>query len=186
MEAVPLPLPVYDRAITSKSDLDMTTEEIHDFLRERDGDRCFTGDHEWRIGDEITIEHWYPLVHGGTWNIENLRLACKHHNAWKGDRIPNVDGTIPPHPKDLLPVHQRRADKSGRVDLCETCESGRLLSYGDVCDVCGSGPQPQTFPKYAQRQPKDCNHHDTHCWWCVVEEPELRTRAYEDVFGVES
>jgi 5-methylcytosine-specific restriction endonuclease McrA len=143
--------------------------------------------------DEVTIDHWWPqsygLSHGWTpeeiWELSNLKLMCKRHNARKGDRLPLEDGTLPPHPRDLLPLHQTRADKSGRVDVCETCESGRLLFAGEFCDICGSGPQPTTFPKYLQRSPKECDHRFYHCWWCTVEEPGLRTRAYEDVFGVE-
>jgi hypothetical protein len=152
----------------TRSQLGMEMEEIRQFLRERDGDFCFTGQHKWRPTDEVTVEHWIPLVHGGSWALDNLRLACKRCNSEKADRIPNPDGTLPPHPKDLLPVHQRRADKSGRVEPCETCYSGRLLLEGEECDVCGSGPQPSTAPAYKQRAPKDCDHDVYTCWMCFI------------------
>lgn len=161
-----------------KSDLNMTTEEIHDFLRERDGDFCFTGQHDWRPQDIVTIEHWIPLSKGGTWAMENLRLACKRCNSDKGDRMPNPDGTLPPHPRDLLPLHQRRADKSGRVDVCGTCLSGRILLPGEQCPDCGSGPQPAATPRSTQKSPKDCSHgwEDPldHCWMCHLGHVERR------------
>src|SRR6478752_209792 len=110
METAELPnLPPYRH----KGDTGMTPEEIRKFLAERDGFFCFTGKHDFALDEEVTIEHWIPLSKGGTWALENLRLACKRCNAYKGDRMPNPDGTLPPHPKELLPVHQRRADKSG-------------------------------------------------------------------------
>jgi hypothetical protein len=179
---------------------ELTRRDIHKQLVERDGTLCqYPGEaHELDFDaetgpGEVTIDHWIPqywcLENGWTpleiWALSNLKLMCKRHNAYKGDRIPNEDGTLPPHPKDNLTLFQRRADKTGRVDVCDTCESGRLLFAGEVCDICGSGPQPTTFPKYLQRSPKECDHRFYHCWWCTVEEPGLRTRAYEDVFGVE-
>lgn len=150
----------------SRAQTGMTTEEIREFLSKRDGYFCFTGKHDFSPSDIVTIEHWIPLVAGGTWALENLRLACKRCNAHKGDRVPNPDGTLPPHPRDLLPIHQVKADRTGRVDVCETCYSGRLLDEGEFCPDCGSGPQPSTAPAYKQRSPKECDHNKFHCWMC--------------------
>mgnify|MGYP003297115341 CR=1 FL=1 len=152
----------------TRSQLGMTTEEIRAFLTERDGFYCFTGKHDFSAADVVTIEHWIPLVAGGTWALDNLRLACKRCNAHKGDRIPNADGTLPPHPKDLLPAWQRRVDRTNRVEVCETCYSGRILKFGEVCYVCGSGPQPATAPKHLQKEPKECDHSTYHCWMCFI------------------
>ena len=174
--------------------------QIVETLLERDGDTCRYPGKEHPLdltapetsNEAVTIDHWIPqswgLSHGWTpieiWALENLKLMCKHHNALKGDRMPLEDGTLPPHPKDNRNIWEIRADKSKRVDVCQTCESGRLLLLGEICDVCGSGPQPVSFPKHAQRSPKECDHHFNHCWMCIVHDPSLRTPAYEDVFGV--
>ena len=177
---------------------DLSRAELISALVERDGTKCqFPGEeHELNFNgegkEEVTIDHHKPqswcLKNGWTvheiWDLSNLRLFCKRHNALKGDRLPNPDGTLPPLPKETLGIFYTRADKSGRVDVCDTCESGRLLLEGEHCEICGSGPQPGTYPRYKQRSPKDCDHHIFHCWYCLVEKPELRTRAYEDVFGV--
>lgn len=179
----------------------LSRNKIVQALLERDGAVCrFPGkEHELNLeaGDDsheaVTIDHWYPqswcLSNGWTpieiWDMSNLRLMCKQHNALKGDRLPNDDGTLPPHPKDDRRPWEIRADKSSRVEVCDTCESGRLITLGDNCPVCGSGPQPTTFPRYLQKSPKECDHHEFHCWWCTVEDPSLRRPAYEDVFGVE-
>lgn len=172
-----------------KGDTGLTTAQIHKVLKKRDGWSCYVGKHDFAPDDEVTIDHWIPLSKGGTWALDNLRLACKRCNASKGDRMPNPDGTLPPHPRDLLPAHQRRADKSGRIDLCETCQSGRLLLEGEYCEVCGSGPQPAVAPKAYQKSPKDCSHgwvdERDHCWMCFLGHVERRP-AMESVFDVDS
>lgn len=33
-----------------------------------------------------TIDHMVPLARGGTWQVENLVLACSHCNALKGHK----------------------------------------------------------------------------------------------------
>lgn len=164
----------------------MTRAERIEHIAARDGYACFFpgcgGDFE--TAEDITFDHWIPQSKGGTWHVDNLRLMHKRCNALKGDRMPNADGTLPPLPKELLGKFHIRADKSGRVDVCDTCDSGRLLTLGDVCEICGSGPQPVSWPTYLKKNPKECDHHEFHCWMCVVHEPDLRTPAYEDVFGV--
>lgn len=165
----------------------LTRAERIEKITLRDGPNCFFPGcgKPFEQEEDITFDHWIPQSKGGTWHVDNLRMMHKRCNALKGDRVPNEDGTLPPLPKELLGPFHIRADKSGRVDVCDTCASGRLLLLGEVCEICGSGPQPSGWPAYAQRSPKECDHHKYHCWYCVVEKPELRTRAYEDVFGVE-
>lgn len=170
------------REFLRKSDLGMVRREVIDTLSRRDGYFCFLCKKPFDDEDEVTIDHWIPLAKGGTWALDNLRLAHKPCNAKKGDRMPNPDGTLPPHPKDLLSIFETRADKSARKPVCQTCESGRLLLDGEFCPDCGSGPQPASFPKYLQRKPKECDHHIYHCWMCVIGHIP-RTRASEDVFG---
>jgi hypothetical protein len=163
----------------------LTRAERIEFLVDRDGPDCFLCRNPFKEEVDITFDHWIPQSKGGTWHVDNLRLMHKRCNALKGDRMPNPDGTLPPLPKDLLGPFHIRADKSGRIDVCDTCESGRLLLAGEICEICGSGPQPLTYPKHLQKKPKECDHHINHCWMCLVHDPSLRRPAYEDVFGVE-
>lgn len=37
-----------------------------------------------------TLDHVVPLALGGTWRIDNLRLACKKCNGLKGCKAPHV------------------------------------------------------------------------------------------------
>jgi 5-methylcytosine-specific restriction endonuclease McrA len=37
-----------------------------------------------------TLDHVVPLALGGSWRIENLRLACRHCNRMKADKPPHV------------------------------------------------------------------------------------------------
>lgn len=170
-------------------------DEIVAILRKRDGDICQypgcgrTLDFDATFDFEVTVDHWIPLSKGGEESLENYRLFEKRCNALKGDRMPNADGTLPPRPIDLRPMHQRRADKSGRIDVCETCASGRLLLFGEICHDCGSGPQPSTLPKYLQVTPKECSHGwgenpELHCWLCFVGHVERRP-AMEDVLDTD-
>lgn len=59
-------------------------------LAERDGGlRCFYGGRALRMtgegGIQATIDHVVPLSAGGTWELDNLRLACSPCNHLKGD-----------------------------------------------------------------------------------------------------
>lgn len=72
-------------------------EERMAYLVERDGNQCFIC--QLPFGKERpTIDHWIPLSKGGTWEITNLRLTHKRCNNWKGNMLPNKDGTIPERP----------------------------------------------------------------------------------------
>lgn len=42
-------------------------------------------------GEALTIEHLLPLARGGSWNEENLWLACRRCNERKGTQIDAVD-----------------------------------------------------------------------------------------------
>jgi hypothetical protein len=156
-------------------------------ITKRDGPNCFFPGcgAPFDSEEDITFDHWIPQSKGGTWHVDNLRLMHKRCNALKGDRMPNADGTLPPLPKELLGRFHIRADKSGRVDYCETCASGRMLINDEICELCGSEAQPKAAPKYLQKDPKECDHSTYHCWMCFVHDPSLRKPAYEEAFGVE-
>ncbi len=154
-------------------------------LRRRDGYSCQYPGCEVPFSDENppTVDHWWPQSYGYAhgwpaskiWAMKNLKLMHKSCNAKKGDLLPNADGTLPDRPK-----REPRVDKSLRGEYCETCGSGRMLLFGEECGICGSGPQPASFPKYAQRKPKECSHGfgdspEEHCWACVTGLVERRS-----------
>lgn len=53
-------------------------------LIERDGYKCSID--SCQEIEDLTIDHVIPLSKGGTNDLSNLRLLCKHHNSQKGDR----------------------------------------------------------------------------------------------------
>lgn len=183
-------------------------QDIIDALTERDGLSCRYPGEEHALDPNgtghnlISIDHWVPQAYGKAngWTfeeinaLENLRLFCRRHNSLKGERLPNPDGTLPPRAEDLRPVHQRRADKSSRADMCDTCMSGRLLLVDDVCPDCGRDePQPRVLPKYLQVSPKECSHGwgknpELYCWSCWLGYDERRPaiESVLDVDGAES
>ncbi len=130
--------------------------------------------------EDITFDHWIPQSKGGTWEISNLRMMHKRCNALKGDRMPNEDGTLPPHPREFK---VQAVDKSLRVPVCETCESGRLLIMDEICEICGSTPQPAAWPAYLQKTPKECDHSTFHCWMCVLDFIPRKTATERIAFG---
>lgn len=156
-------------------------EEIIRILSERDGYFCFLCKQEFQPGEEITLDHWIPRSKGGTWDVENLRLASKRCNALKSDRMPNPDGTLPVLKRELNAAERRTLHKDQRATVCEKCQSGRLLDYGDTCDSCGSLPQPLQYPRWAKMKPSECSHE--YPFWCWMEalEPGLRKPAIADV-----
>jgi hypothetical protein len=146
-------------------------KELIEVLSERDGYFCFLCKGSFGTDEKPTIDHFYPLSKGGTWDLDNLKLSHSLCNAKKGNIVPNPDGTIPPREKDLKV-------KVVRPDLCEHCHNGRALLSGEVCDLCGSVPQPLVLPKYLQRHPRDCDHSRYYCWNCHVYDPTLREVKY--------
>lgn len=122
---------------------------------------------------EVTVDHWIPqswaFDNGWTmdrvWDLDNLKLMHKECNAKKGDLLPNADGSLPEKP---VSTREKRADKSNRPEVCQTCNSGRLLIFGEECGVCGSGPQPEAFPHYKKVRPPECDHKIQWCWACAI------------------
>ena len=164
-------------------------------LIERDGLRCqypncdkpFDPDPNDR--HSISIDHIYPQVKakedGWTWEqinaTENLQLMGRSCNALKGELTYDENGTLP-----IRSFKDRRV-KLPRPEQCDLCMNGRLLRANELCPVCEREPQPKSFPRYAQKTPKECSHGWTvpedHCWMCVVGHVE-RAPASRTVFGV--
>lgn len=179
-------------------------QSMVDALIERDGLRCTYPDcpHPEEFKEEgrwsVSIDHTVPVSHGRAngwteeeiWDLSNTTLMHVICNSNKSDRLYDENGVLAPKPSDLRPLHQRRADKSSRVPVCETCMSGRLLLEGEVCYDCGSGPQPSTLPRYLQVPPKECSHGwglnpEKSCWRCFLGFVERRP-AIETVMDVDS
>lgn len=144
----------------------MSRDERINALIKRDGPDCFHPDcgKPFKSRDEITFDHWKPQSLGGTWDLENLRLMHKRCNAIKGDRMPNPDGTLPPLKRESGVSHKRAVKRSGRAEVCTTCDSGRKLGPEEYCDSCGSVPMPFRHPQWAKLTPNDCDHEGI--WWC--------------------
>lgn len=160
-------------------------------LIERDGLKCqYPGcdlpfDPNPNDRHSISIDHIYPQVRakadGWTyeeiWDLSNLQLMGRNCNAKKSDLLYDEDGN--------LPVSSRtRAVKAQRPENCDFCANGRLLLPGEECPECFSGPQPTRWPSSLQKTPKECDHSTYHCWFCVVEAPDLRIPAIQRIaFG---
>lgn len=130
----------------------------------RDGNLCFICKRPFRQKDKKTIDHWIPLSKGGSWDIDNLRITHIKCNAWKSDRIPNSDGSIPDAPKRI----KSKKSKKNRPQVCQICKSGRLLDISEKCYLCGSGPQPIDFPMWAKKPIKECDHAVYFCFGCTI------------------
>lgn len=159
--------------------------EIVEFITARDGYKCALCPTPFAIDDYPTIDHWIPLSKGGTWDLENLKLAHKRCNSLKGDKMPNPDGTIPEAPRRANAQERKARREAARSAICNVCRSGRDLMWDQTCDSCGSGPQPVKYPGWAKMKPSECPHEfPFHCWMESLE-PGLRKAAIIDVLDGE-
>jgi molybdenum cofactor biosynthesis enzyme MoaA len=156
--------------------VDIDRDAIIMQLTDRDGYKCtYPGCEEPfdPVPDSrhhVTVDHIYPqakaYADGWTfdqvWDLSNLQLMGRVCNAKKSDRVYDEQG-------ELGSRGRIRSVKVKRPIVCETCNSGRALSKGEVCEDCGSVPQPLTAPKFLQRSVKECDHDTTHCWMCYLD-----------------
>lgn len=144
----------------------MRTADIVQALIARDGDYCQFPDCKnptiFTNSNIRTVDHIVPRSKGGLDEMSNFALMHRVCNNIKSDREYLPDGTL--EPIDRKPEKVKVAKRPA----CETCFEGRALLAGEVCDTCGSGPQPRNFPKYMQRTPKECDHDDYFCWSCTL------------------
>lgn len=165
--------------------------EILAALVERDGTTCqFPGEnHELDFTAEsgpaeVTIDHWMPQywcknnhwTYEEIWDLSNLKLMCKKHNAKKGDRIPNDDGSLPE--RAVRKFRYRRDKRAERPEFCTSCDNGHNLAMDEVCGSCGS--DAQRFPRWAKVRVQDCDHEAFWCWACsigVIERTPAMTAA---------
>lgn len=145
-------------------------------IADRDGYFCYLcrgTSHErgFSSTDRPTVEHVLPLAKGGTWALENLKLAHQRCNSEKGDRLLLEDGTLEPRKKGS-PEPYVDKDKI-LANHCEECASGRLLLPDEFCNVCGRGAIG--FPWSTKLAPKDCPHSGV--WWCWLDAAGIVDRA---------
>lgn len=152
----------------------MTPMELREWrireIESRDGPNCFYPPcgKPFKTKEEITFDHWIPQSKGGTWDLPNLRLMHKRCNAIKGDDMPLPDGTLPEKKRELNSAERRAQRRAVRVEVCNTCMSGRILLEGEECPVCGSGPMPRRFPQSLKKPSPQCDHNVHWCWACSI------------------
>jgi hypothetical protein len=149
---------------------ELSRAERIEIISKRDGVLCFYPEcrKEFKSEEDITFDHWWPRSHGGTWDIENLRLMHKRCNALKGDRLPLADGTLPPLRRELNSGQRRAVKRAQRIDVCGRCMAGRSLGPDDTCEACGSGPMPRHFPQWRKMRSNECDHDLFWCWACCI------------------
>lgn len=93
--------------------------EVRAEIRNRYHLSCgYCGVSEFEIGSELEIDHFQPISHGGTNEIENLVYACTACNRFKSDYWPTDDDA-----NDLHLLHPGVDDMS--IHIAETA-SGRM------------------------------------------------------------
>lgn len=167
-----------------------TREQTIRALRKRDGDMCqYPGaEHilDFAADDgptRVTIDHWMPRWRGRElgWSedkindLDNLKLMCKRHNAKKGERIPNDDGTLPERPAKKA-FRNKREKVASRPDYCVQCNNGHNLFADEICASCGCNAQ--RFPMSAKVSYPECDHEILWCWVCSIT-PEMRPAAVD-------
>ena len=58
-------------------------EKIRPAVLERFNYQCVT----CGTSEDLTVDHIIPKVHGGTDDMDNLRVMCRRHNSNKGARV---------------------------------------------------------------------------------------------------
>jgi len=169
-------------------------EENIALLIVRDGLRCTYPNCEEPFGDGkwlLTIDHIIPqsemraagFSEEEINDLDNLQLMHRTCNGKKSNFMYDEDGNLPVHEPRV------RVDKSTRVIVCNLCDSGRKLVADQLCDLCGSEAQPKTWPKWAQKRPKDCSHGweiaSDHCWMCVTGMVERKSAMWTIIEGPE-
>lgn len=138
-----------------------TRGEILEYIAERDGPDCYLCEKPFTDHNRATIDHVKPLSKGGTWDIDNLKLAHKKCNIEKGDRE-FVNGVLEERPRKIG-LREKRANKQAILEaFCELCYDGRLLQPEEVCPECDR--EAVAFPWSTKLEPSRCPHEGI--WWC--------------------
>lgn len=93
--------------------------EVRAEIRKQYRESCgYCGVSEFEVGSTLEVDHFRPLLHGGTDDMANLVYACTACNRFKGDYWPVDDQSL-----DLYLLHPRKDDMS--THIIETA-SGRV------------------------------------------------------------
>lgn len=153
----------------SDPNLLLSKKEKIEIVRARDGFYCAICKKNFGQKAEVTLDHWIPRSVGGSDDVDNLRLAHKKCNSWKGNRVPNQDGSIPPKPPKISLIDKRKKRKEIVDAICTDCIDGRLLLEEEFCGSCGSGAGPEDWPHWAKRSANECQHNPPEwCWACSI------------------
>lgn len=134
---------------------------------ERDGPGCFYCKVDL-MDDEVTLDHYIPLAAGGTWDVENLRIACQPCNNRKSCLVP--DGKRHPVPAPR-PKKKSRAEKAIVKQMkvaCSACMNGRRLDQQMICGQCGRLPLPPHRNHLFRSDMGKCDHARTWCGMCSI------------------
>jgi len=149
-------------------------------LLETEGDICYLCDLPFSDKNRPTIEHVHPLSKGGTWDLDNLRLAHKKCNTDKGNRV-FVDGVLEPKSR-RIGYRERKAGKAEILDrFCDVCYDGRLLLPDETCEECDRSAV--AMPWTLKVEPKQCDHDRNWCWACSIGIYERRPALNDLIMG---
>lgn len=154
----------------TNGNLKITRGEAKELLIARDGDYCrYPGCQNpfvFTNSNPRTLDHYIARANGGSDDLSNLVLMHSRCNTLKGDRkwILNENGAMILEPLRI----KERVPKVPKRPPTDCCNEGHDLGEGEICDTCGSLPQPLAFPKWAQVDSKECDHSVFHCKWCVI------------------
>lgn len=155
-------------------------QEIVDILRKRDGFACYLCPEPYTEELGPTIDHVKPLSKGGTWDLDNLKLAHRKCNQEKGDRE-FINGVLEPKNR-RIGYRERKQSKQQVLDaFCELCYSGRLLLPEEVCPECDR--EAVAFPWTLKKEPKNCDHSTFWCWICSIGVYERKPAILDIIAG---
>lgn len=152
-------------------------QDIVDVLVDRDGLFCYLCPEPYTIEHRPTIDHVKPLSKGGSWELNNLRLAHRKCNQEKGDRE-FIDGVLEPKNRRIGYRERKRSKQQVLDAFCELCYSGRLLLPDEICPECDR--EAVANPWSLKREPPDCDHSRFWCWACSIGIYE-RKSAFMDI-----
>lgn len=140
-------------------------QEIVEILTARDGFACYLCPEPYTDDLGPTIDHVMPLSKGGSWDLENLKLAHRKCNQEKGDRE-FIDGVLEPKNR-RIGYRERKQSKQSILDaFCDLCFDGRTLLPAEICPRCAR--EAVAYPWTLKKEPKSCDHSTFWCWACTI------------------
>lgn len=149
-----------------------TRAELVEHIALRDGFNCYLCPRPFTAEDRPTIDHYFPLAKGGTWELSNLKLAHRRCNQDKADRVFLDDGTLETKPRRES-YRDRQENKRQILDaFCELCNNGRFLDTDEECPECFRGAM--RWPWQYKLAPNECPHSGK--FWCWMDASGIITR----------